>query len=106
MDPRRTGKPYRYLYGNCVCGPRPCNSVTGTCRIDVLDGSVATWSEAPDALPAGPPTFLPRPGAAEGDETDGVVLLDYQARKGVEGGGGGAYFRARVQGGPWPVSRR
>ena len=76
IDPRRTGRPYRYAYGNCVVGGRPCNSLNGVCRVDVTDGSVLTWCQSPTAIPAGPPTFLPRPGAAEGDETDGVLLVD------------------------------
>ena len=31
----------------------------------------------PNSLVSGPPSFIPRPGAAEDDETDGIVLLDY-----------------------------
>ena len=76
IDPRRTGKPYRFLYGTCIVGPRPVNSVTGVCRVDVREGTVVTWSDSPRAIPTGPPTFLPRPGAAEDDETDGVLLVD------------------------------
>ena len=77
IDPRRTGRPYRFVYGNTIVGPRPCNSVTGSCRVDVTDGTVLKWSDLPNALPSGPPTFIPRPGAAEADENDGVILLDY-----------------------------
>ena len=76
VDLRRAGLPYRYAYGKCVSGPRPCNSHTAVCRIDVADGSVLTWCEAPALIPAGPATFVPRPGAAVDDETDGVVLVD------------------------------
>ena len=77
VDPRRMGKPYRYIYGNCIIGPRPCNSINATCRINVMDGTVVTWNDLPNAIAAGPPTFIPRPGAEEDDENDGVVLLDY-----------------------------
>ena len=34
-------------------------------------------ADLPNAIPAGPSVFVPRPGAAADDETDGVVLLDY-----------------------------
>lgn len=76
IDPRRTGKPYRYVYGTCVAGPRPCNSVNGVCRVDVVNGTVLMWSDSPRAIPTGPPTFLPRPGSSEDDETDGVLMVD------------------------------
>ena len=76
IDPRRAGRSYRYVYGICITSPRPCNSMTGVCRVDVTDGSVVTWSESPRAVPAGPPKFLPRPGAHPDDETDGVLLVD------------------------------
>ena len=76
VDPRRCGRSYRYAYGNCITEPRPCNSVTGVCRIDVTTGDVLTWSDAPAAIPSGPPAFLPRPGAHPDDELDGVVLVD------------------------------
>ena len=61
-----------------MVGARPCNYSDAVCRIDVIDGSVLTWCEAPTLVPAGPATFLPRPGggAAEDDEADGVLLLD------------------------------
>ena len=74
VDPRRAGRPHRFSYAKCVVGPRPTNSLNGVCRVDVVDGSVLTWHDSPSLLPAGPPTFVPRPGAA--DETDGIVLVD------------------------------
>ena len=76
VDRRRAGRPYRYIYGKCIVGPRPCNSHTAVCRIDATDGSCVTWCEAPALLPSGPPIFLPRPDAAAEDETDGVLLVD------------------------------
>ena len=76
VDRRRAGRPYRYIYGKCLSMPRPCNSQTAVCRIDTSDGSLVMWSEAPALLPAGTPVFLPRPGAAAEDETDGVLLVD------------------------------
>ena len=45
------------------------------CRVDVVEGTVVTWSDSPRAIPTGPPTFLPRPGASADDETDGVLLV-------------------------------
>ena len=86
IDPRRVGRPYRYAYGNCVVGGRPSNVLNGTCRVDLADGSVLTWSDAPNAIPAGPPTFVPRPGADPDIETDGVLLVD------CLGGDGRAFF--------------
>ena len=123
IDPRRHGRPYRYLYCGCIVGPRPCNSFNASCRVDVMDGSVITFhgscpllspppvsfpacpgffptpgsrlpffaglaltrppfpppslADLPNAIPAGMSVFVPRPGAAAGDETDGVVILDY-----------------------------
>ena len=81
MNPRKKGRPYKYMYGRCIVGSRPQMFCDAVCRIDVTDGSVVTWSE--DALvPAGGPTFVPRPGAAEDDETDGVLLVDCQGADG------------------------
>ena len=40
FDPRRSGRPYRYLYCGCIVTPRPCNTVNGVCRVDVTDGTV------------------------------------------------------------------
>ena len=77
IDPRRHGKPYRFLYCGCIVGPRPCHAYTGVCRVDVMDGTVKTFHDLPNAIPAGMSVFVPRPGAAEDDETDGVVLLDF-----------------------------
>ena len=82
VDRRRRGRPYRYMYGKCIVGARPRNFCDAVCRVDVGDGSVVTWCEAPALLPAGPPTFIPRPGAAEEDETDGVLLVDCQGADG------------------------
>ena len=76
VDPRRIGRPYRYTYGKCLVGARPRNFCDAACRIDLTDGSVVTWCESPALLPAGAATFVPRPGAAADDETDGVVLVD------------------------------
>ena len=76
IDPRRVGRPYRYVYGSCVAGERPCNSFDGTCRIDVATGDVLMYHDSPNAVPAGPPKFLPRPGAHPDDEADGVLLVD------------------------------
>ena len=50
--------------------------MNATCRVDVTDGTARTWTDSPNAIPAGPPTFLPRPGGDPDDETDGVLLLD------------------------------
>ena len=75
VNPRRRGRPYKYMYGRCMVGARPQIFCDAVCRINVTDGSVATWSEA-SLVPAGSPTFVPRPGAAEDDETDGVLLVD------------------------------
>ena len=82
VDRRRRGRPYRYMYGKCIVGARPRNFCDAVCRVDVGDGSVLTWCEAPALLPAGPPTFIPRPGAADEDETDGVLLVDCQGADG------------------------
>ena len=82
VNPSRVGRPYRYCYGNCIRGPRPCNSVNAVCRVDMTDGSVLMWSDSPNMIPAGPPTFLSRPGADPEDETDGVLLLDCLAADG------------------------
>ena len=76
IDPRRCGRPYRYIYCICITRPRPCNTLTGICRVDVTDGSVVTFDDLPN-IPLGMPVFVPRPGAAADDESDGVVLLDY-----------------------------
>ena len=75
INPRMAGRPYRYLYASCISGPRPCNSMNATCRVDVTDGSVIVWHD-PDAMPTGPHTFVPRPGADADAELDGVLLLD------------------------------
>ena len=75
VDPRRQGRPYRYAYGNCVI-KRPSNVLNATCRVDVIDGTVLMWHDSPNAIPAGPPTFVPRPGADPDMETDGVLLVD------------------------------
>ena len=53
LNPRFVGRPYRYFYAYCIVGPRPCNSYNGLCRVDVTDGTVLTWSDSPNALPAG-----------------------------------------------------
>jgi hypothetical protein len=111
IDPRRIGRPYRFIYGLCIRGPRPCNVLNACCRVDILSSSVAMWSE-PGVLPAGGlvrpcpfllfstwlhtfvpnrssdprlpnQTFLPRPGAAEDDETDGVLLVDLLGADGL-----------------------
>ena len=76
FDARRRGRPYRYVYGRCLVGERPRNYCDAVCRIDVTDGSIVTWCEAPALIPAGPASFLPRPGAAAENETDGVLLVD------------------------------
>ena len=52
IDPRRIGRPYRFIYGLCIRDPRPCNVLNTCCRVDILSGSVAMWSE-PGVLPAG-----------------------------------------------------
>ena len=77
IDPRRCCRPYRYIYGNCVFGPRPSNFLNASCRIDVMDGSIRIFHDLPNAVPSGAPTFVPRPGADPDDETDGVVILDF-----------------------------
>ena len=76
VDPRRIGRPYRYAYGNCVAGARPCNVFNAVCRVDVTDGSVLTWNDSPNVIISGPIVFAPRPGARADDETDGVLLVD------------------------------
>ena len=76
LDWRRRGRPYRYVYGKCLVGERPRVLCDAVCRIDVKEGSVVTWCEAPALIPAGPVSYLPRPGAAEDVETDGVLLVD------------------------------
>jgi len=76
VHPRRVGRPHRYVYGSCSVSPRPCNSFDGVCRIDATDGSVLTWHDSPNVIPAAPTTFLPRPGADPADETDGVLFVD------------------------------
>ena len=76
VNPRRIGRPYRYLYGNCVVGARPCNAFNGVCRVDVVDRTVVTWSDAENAVISGTPVFLPRPHTRHDDETDGVLLVD------------------------------
>ena len=61
--------------------------MNATCRVDVTDGTARTWTDSPNAIPAGPPTFLPRPGSDPDDETDGVLLLDN-----LDGADGRAFF--------------
>ena len=83
IDARRHGRPYQFLYAGCIVGTsRPCNSYTGVIRVDVTDGTAVTFEDLPN-LPIGMPVFVPRPGAAEDDETDGVVLLDYIGADGL-----------------------
>ena len=53
IDPRRAGRQYRYLYSHCIVGPRPCNAVTGACRVDVTTGEVVTWNDLPNAIRSG-----------------------------------------------------
>ena len=86
VNPRCVGRPYRYAYGHCIVGPRPCAFFNGVCRVDVTDGTVLTWSDEPSAVAAGPPIFVPRPDASEGDETAGVLLVD------CLGAGGTSFF--------------
>ena len=81
-DPRRRGRQYRYLFTVCVVGHRPRHCYDAVCRIDVTDGSVVTWSEAPGIIPAGPVSFIPRHGAPPDTETDGVVLVNAQGADG------------------------
>ena len=76
MNPSRIGRPYRYLYGNCIHGPRPCNAFNAVCRVDVDDGSVLTWHDSPNVIMSGMIIFLPRAGARNIDEKDGVLLVD------------------------------
>ena len=78
INPRFAGRPYRYTYVNCVGKSRLSPVINATCRVDVTTGAVVTFYEK-GAIPAGEPKFVPRPGpdADEGDELDGVVLLDY-----------------------------
>ena len=76
INPLFVGRDYRYVYGNCATGSTT-RTLTASCRIDVTDGSVVMFHDLPRAVPAGIPVFVPRPGAAPDDETDGVVLLDY-----------------------------
>ena len=76
INPRRIGRPYRYLYGNCVHGPRPCNAFNAVCRVDLIDRTLVKWSDSPNVIASGLPTFVPRPGARYDDETDGVLLID------------------------------
>ena len=40
------------------------------------------WHDLPNSIQAGPPTFVPRPGADEDDEADGVLLVDCLASDG------------------------
>ena len=82
FDGRRRGRPYRYVYGKCLVGERPRSHLDAVCRIDVSDGSVVTWCETPALIPAGPVSFLPRPGADEDDGTDGVLLVDCMSADG------------------------
>ena len=76
INPRRLGRPYRYIYGQCVFGPRPCNTFNAVCRVNVSDGTAITWHDSPSVVIAGPPVFVPRPGARYVDEKDGVILVD------------------------------
>ena len=76
VNPRRVGLPYRYVFGSCILGPRPCNSLNAVCRVDVTTGEVLTWHDSPNAVMSGPPKFVPRPGADANDEADGVLLVD------------------------------
>ena len=60
--------------------PRPpthFSAMTGSCRVDVTDGTVDKFDDLPHSIPVGPPAFIPRVGACDADEDDGVVLLDY-----------------------------
>lgn len=82
INPRRIGRPYRYLYGMCIVGPRPCNSFNGVCRVDVVQKSLVTWSDSPNVIISGAPVFVPRPNSAPPDsdsrevETEGVLIVD------------------------------
>ena len=76
INPCFAGRPYRYYYINCVGESRLSPVINATCRVDVTTGVVVTFYEK-GAIPAGEPMFVPRPGAYEDDELDGVVLLDY-----------------------------
>ena len=46
-------------------------------RISSPSSSPISLADLPNAIPIGMSVFVPRPGAAEDDETDGVVLLDF-----------------------------
>jgi carotenoid cleavage dioxygenase-like enzyme len=64
------GQPYRYVYGGSAGDAAFLKRLV---KIDVRDGSYATWDE-PDAW-AGEPVFVPRPGGdGQRAEDDGVVL--------------------------------
>ena len=76
INPRRIGRPYRYLYGICIHGPRPCNAFNAVCRVDVIDRTLVTWTDSPNAIISGAPVFLPRGAASYEDEADGVLLVD------------------------------
>ena len=66
---RRNGRSYRFAYGASAGGAPFLRRVV---KLDVGDGSAAVWEEP--GCWAGEPVFVGRPGAADGDEDDGVVL--------------------------------
>ena len=81
INPRHIGRPYRYLYGNCVHGPRPCNAFNAVCRVDVIDRTLVTWTDSPNAIVSGAPVFVPSPNGH--NETDGVLVVDLMGSDGL-----------------------
>jgi beta,beta-carotene 9',10'-dioxygenase len=65
---RRNGRPYRIVYG--IDTTEGAGFPDRIIRVDVTDGTSATWSE-PGTYP-GEPVFVPAPGSAR--EQDGVLL--------------------------------
>ena len=83
INPSRIGRPYRYLYGNCIHGPRPCNALNAVCRVDVIDRTLVTWTDSPNAIISGAPVFVPRPNSRYDNETDGVLIVDLMGADGL-----------------------
>jgi all-trans-8'-apo-beta-carotenal 15,15'-oxygenase len=69
IDPRRTGKPYRYAYIACNPADRTIGLQQQLARVDVESGAVAVHDFGPHGY-VGEPLFVP---TGEGED-DGVVL--------------------------------
>lgn len=87
FDPRRQGRPYRYVYGfgypraeGVVARAQPAAVEAVLIKVDIHTGAETEWARAYCA--PSEPTFVPRPDGT--DEDDGVVLsVVYDNRAGA-----------------------